>query len=379
MTIEEIQFGGMLTMALLTLTLAFLLPMKTATGKVFSRARWLMAGGTGLLFVQFLLQYTLHFRQMGVTQAVFVNLLFFVPCAWQFSLSVLFLQRNGKVLRREWLSGILAYIMMVAVLLVGGLMKGDSLLDDTPEFRIAEYVAAFIYSAIQFYYGWLNTMGFRRLHRALDNFYDHDKDDLLRWMERSVNLLILSGVFVPPTIFASGTLLLCYSVFIFLSMYYCIFSFICYGVSNSQQQVRAAEDSEEQAERKVEAKAVSSDELEHVEAAVNRWVGGGGHLKSGITVQTAADSMHIPRYLFTSWLKTTEQELFNPWLTNLRIEEAKRLLAEHPDWGNEVIAEHCGFSSRSYFQKVFRKQTGLTPVQYIEQAGPVGDATGTGT
>ena len=33
------------------------------------------------------------------------------------------------------------------------------------------------------------------------------------------------------------------------------------------------------------------------------------------------------------------------------------------------IAEHCGFSSRSYFQKVFHKQTGLTPVQYIEQTG----------
>ena len=356
-------------MALLTLTLAFLLPMKTASGKVFSRARWLMAGGTGLLFVQFLLQYTLNFRQMGVTQAVFVNLLFFVPCSWQFSMAMLYLQRNGKIFRREKISGIVAYITMVAVLLAGGLMKGDSLLDYTPEFRMAEYVAAIIYSAMQFYYCWLNIMGFRRLHRALDNYYDHDKDDLLRWMERSVSLLLLSGILVPPTIFASGTLLLCYSVFIFLTIYYCVFSLICYGVSNSLQQVRTAEINEEAAERKETEKSVSKDELQHVEAAVNKWTERRGHLKNGITVQTAADSMHIPRYLFTAWLKTTEQELFNPWLTNLRIEEAKRLLTDHPDWSNDVIAEHCGFSSRSYFQKVFHKQTGLTPVQYIEQTG----------
>lgn len=114
---------------------------------------------------------------------------------------------------------------------------------------------------------------------------------------------------------------------------------------------------------------VSKEELQHVEAAVNKWTERRGHLKNGITVQTAADSMHIPRYLFTAWLKTTEQEIFNPWLTNLRIEEAKRLLTDHPDWSNDVIAEHCGFSSRSYFQKVFHKQTGLTPVQYIEQTG----------
>ena len=74
-------------------------------------------------------------------------------------MAMLYLQRNGKIFRREKISGIVAYITMVAVLLAGGLMKGDSLLDDTPEFRMAEYVAAIIYSAMQFYYCWLNIMG----------------------------------------------------------------------------------------------------------------------------------------------------------------------------------------------------------------------------
>ena len=45
---------------------------------------------------------------------------------------------------------------------------------------------------------------------------------------------------------------------------------------------------------------VSKDELQHVEAAVNKWTERRGHLKNGITVHTAADSMHIPRYMFTA-------------------------------------------------------------------------------
>ena len=134
------QFGGMLTMALLTLTLAFLLPIRTALGNIFSRARWLMAGATSLLFIQFLLQYTLHFRAMGVTQGVFVNMLFFVPCAWQMALAVLYLQRSGKIQLHEWLSGLLGYIIMVAVLLIGGLQDGHSVLDDTPQMRTAEHI-----------------------------------------------------------------------------------------------------------------------------------------------------------------------------------------------------------------------------------------------
>ena len=30
-------------------------------------------------------------------------------------------------------------------------------------------------------------------------------------------------------------------------------------------------------------------------------------------------------------------------MTTLRIEEAKRVLLEHPDWTNEAVADHCGF------------------------------------
>ena len=368
MNIEETQYGGMLTMALLTLTLAFLLPIRTAMGTVFSRARWLMAGATSLLFVQFLLQYTLHFRAMGVTQGVFVNLLFFVPCAWQMSLGVLYLLRNGKISRQEWTIGIVGYIVMVAVLLIGGLMNGHTPLDDTPQMRMGEYAAATIYSLMQFYYCGLNFHEFRRIHRALNNFYDHDKSDLLKWMEHSVGLLSLSGLFVPFTIFASGPLLTCYSLFIFLSMYYCIFSFICYGVSNDQQQITIAEDNDDQnVVMEEREKNMNEEERKRIEQAVMTWVDKGRYKQSGITIQTAAEEIHISRHQLTSWLKTTEQELFNPWLTNLRIEEAKRLLNQHPDWSNDTIAQMCGFSSRSYFQNVFRKQTGMTPAQYANK------------
>ena len=368
MRIEEMQFGGMLTMSLLTLTLAFLLPMRTVMGNVFSRARWLMAGATSLLFVQFLLQYTLHFRAMGITQGVFVNLLFFVPSAWMLSLSVLYLLRNGKIQRHEWLTGVAGYLVMVGTLLAGGLINGGSLLDDTREMRIAEYTSACIYSIMQFCYCWLNIREFRRIHRALDNFYDHDKSGLLQWMERSVTLLSLSGMFAPFSIFASGMLLSCYSVFIFLSIYYCVFSFICYGVSNDSQQVKEAEDSQEEGgDLCSRMRQTTDEERQRVEQAVNRWLKVGGHLRCGITIQTAADEMRISRYQLTAWLKTTDQELFNPWLTFLRIEEAKRLLKQHSNWSNDHIAQACGFSSRSYFHNVFRKQTGMTPTQFAEQ------------
>ena len=41
-------------------------------------------------------------------------------------------------------------------------------------------------------------------------------------------------------------------------------------------------------------------------------------------------------------------------------------MLSHPEWSNDTIAELCGFGSSSYFQTVFRKQTGMTPVQFME-------------
>ena len=51
------------------------------------------------------------------------------------------------------------------------------------------------------------------------------------------------------------------------------------------------------------------------------------------------------------------------YLTQCRIENAKKLL-----WNTEIdiieIAERCGFSSQQHFNKVFKKETGTTPLVY---------------
>ena len=52
-------------------------------------------------------------------------------------------------------------------------------------------------------------------------------------------------------------------------------------------------------------------------------------------------------------------------MTSLRIDEAKRVIVSHPDWSNESVAEHCGFSDRTYFQKKFKEKTGMTPADYM--------------
>jgi AraC-like DNA-binding protein len=59
------------------------------------------------------------------------------------------------------------------------------------------------------------------------------------------------------------------------------------------------------------------------------------------------------------------------WLTTLRIERAKRLLDAH-DWPVIRIALEVGFADSSYFARVFRAQTGLTPRAWRQRVRPGG-------
>ena len=65
--LEEIQFGLLLLTSMMTIYLMFLEINQTKGNAVFNRARWLMAGGIGLLAIHFLLQFTLRFRESGTS------------------------------------------------------------------------------------------------------------------------------------------------------------------------------------------------------------------------------------------------------------------------------------------------------------------------
>ena len=69
-----------------------------------------------------------------------------------------------------------------------------------------------------------------------------------------------------------------------------------------------------------------------------------------------------PYYLSHIFKKETGYTLFQ-YLTNVRIEEAKRLLENTP-WNTTRISFEVGFVDQSYFCKVFKKSEGISPSDY---------------
>jgi len=366
---KEMQFFSMTIMALLTVTLLVLLPKKIALDRVLNRSKWLLAIGTTLMSAQFVLQWTIGFREMGITQAVMINLLFFVPCAWLFSLSLLNLQRQGEVGLHFWITGIATWAFIVCLLVGASFIDGQPLLADTEEKRWAEYISSLAYCIMQAYYtAWL-IHGNKMQRKALNDYSDNDDENLLRWMEHSIMMLALIAIGAPFLIFSSGITLVAYSLLLFSFIYYLVFNFICYSVSNDSMIVQRAQASAPPKDIAIGSVTEDSNigNLKNIDIAIKRWLDSGRYLTYGITMPASAAETRLTIKQFRSWYQDKGFDSFSEWLNHLRIEHAKELITKHPDWSFDVIAEQCGFQNRSYFHKIFMKLTNMTPAQYSAQ------------
>ncbi len=66
---------------------------------------------------------------------------------------------------------------------------------------------------------------------------------------------------------------------------------------------------------------------------------------------------------FSRLFKQREHVTFEVYVSRLRVERAKQLLAR-TTFGIEAIARLCGFASGPYFHRVFRRMSGITPRSY---------------
>ncbi|MGN0740516.1 MAG: helix-turn-helix domain-containing protein [Treponema sp.] len=87
------------------------------------------------------------------------------------------------------------------------------------------------------------------------------------------------------------------------------------------------------------------------------------HYQEQIKIAKIAESLGLSeKYLSTLFKKETGQTLVS-YIEKVRVDEARSMLT-YTDLSYAQIADTLSFGSHSYFTKVFKKNTGLTPMQY---------------
>ena len=88
------------------------------------------------------------------------------------------------------------------------------------------------------------------------------------------------------------------------------------------------------------------------------------HFAEDLSLSDLSAQFHkTPEYLCSLFKNVTGETIMH-YLRRVRIHHAKVLLMETPDAGIKEVSLKCGFSSVSYFGRVFREATGCTPQGY---------------
>ncbi len=85
-----------------------------------------------------------------------------------------------------------------------------------------------------------------------------------------------------------------------------------------------------------------------------------------LSLSTVCDALAISKSYFSPLFKEHTGKTFVEYLTELRMERAKELLAGE-DLRGYQIADRVGYRDAHYFSLTFRKQTGVSPTEYREQ------------
>ena len=94
------------------------------------------------------------------------------------------------------------------------------------------------------------------------------------------------------------------------------------------------------------------------------------HFKDQDAIARITEMASVPERTLKRRFKSATGSSLIEYLQNLRVEEAKQLL-ENTTMPVEEISEQAGYSDASFFRRLFKRLTGLTPARYRKMFRPV--------
>ena len=358
--ISEIQITCCILMGLVSICFFFVIPNYERAGKKYSIARKFLGCGTILISVHFFIQYLLQKQGLCNIHEVrsTINLFFGIPISYSFFASYLYLLRRGRIRKTEWAFGPLTYILSLACFLLL-LPVGNAM--------ISNFVMALLYASTLFYYGVLQLMEYRKIVNLINQGERLEMALLIRCTRWSLFLMTTIAFGFPLMTFNLNPFYR--SIYGLLSISFAFFyivSFIIYGFNLSEEEEII--DSKEKQSPDNDFVKLSEARIELIKKKVEQFIVAEHYLQPSLTMKEAADLMDISANQLKLWLRTTEYEKFNNWITSLRIHKAMELMLENPDANIENIADQCGFCDRPYFSRQFTKQVGISPSKWIKEA-----------
>ena len=220
------------------------------------------------------------------------------------------------------------------------------------------YIGWFVYSFYRQY---------RRYSNMLDNYFSNDMQRFARWTSRSVAMCIVSWCIAILSMFGDIYLNWLYQFYVISLHIYIAVSFINYAERYGD--LAKADPSNVSNEEKSSSEVITTDTTEKnsLEKRIEKWLDEKKYLSEQLTIDDLAMAIGTNKNYLSYHINEKYGMSFSSWISDMRICEAKKQMKEFPDRKLETIAYSSGFSSASYFSKVFSLHEGMSPTKWRKE------------
>lgn len=254
---------------------------------------------------------------------------------------------------------------------------------------------------------------YARSGELFDNYFSSDKRQFISWIKRSFYLLYFAAVLATVTIntgvFANWIL----ETYIICVMIYVSISFINYAADYGALSKADTDEAEAYLDETIKRgnsrrtnlasatsrytandadtnkgketrngkniangedtandadsvkKLLPSNYEEKIKPKLDIWLDSKRFRTEQFSIDDLATRLGTNKYYLSTYIRENYNMNFSTWVASLRLQEAKRMMQENHDIRLEDVAYAVGFSSLSYFSKVFSKQEGVSPSVWL--------------
>ena len=329
--------------------------------------------GTAMLVLS--ANYLVHFfcspRLKDVNATILMNLDTYFLCYWLFSSALLTLLNKRYITRTLLLQHLAMWIAFTAMsaAIVIWVPKGDA--------QHIGIVALAIWLVI--YGTFLSVRMLRTYAKAVKMFRDNHSDDIgayIRWLSIFTIWAIVFGVSCGLLTFLPDRYVFLWVISAIPFYVYLFCSYQNYMLEFETVESAIEDDltMEQYDELNTPANSFTVPPyLADLERRIKEWIEQEGFCQPGLTLKDLSDQLCTNRTYLSEYINRVHHVNFRDWITDLRIEFAKRRMKECPQQKMFEISESSGFTSLSHFTKIFSEKEGCTPARWRKSETTVDD------
>ncbi len=341
---------------------------RTPEKKIFANfllSRRLM--GTALLMLA--ANYAVHLffaiRLKDLSATILMNLVTYFACYWLFSSAMMTLLDNRYITRRRQLTHLTMWVIYLASAGVVLLCFHDTQLQTWGTIALAIWLIGYgLFLSIRLFRTYYRSI------RMVTNTHSDDIEAYIRWLSIFTYWAIGFGVGCSVLTFLPDAYVF---IWILSSIPFYIYLYCCYqNYMLFYEQVESAfqEDIElGEMDNSLPMDEASMNEVvpayhQEIERRIMEWIDAEGFRKQGITLNELALLLCTNRTYLSAYIHSVYQVSFRDWITDLRIEYAKRTMRQQPQLKIQEISEQSGFLSLSHFIRTFNDKEGCSPARW---------------